>query len=124
MQNFRRGRSTCSLARLPPPVRVPQVAAFQCLQPFIGTALAYLYLGEHPTWWSLGAAGVLAGLVLVIRAPREGGTLGAAAMVAQLRRATSHMGLLVSSTLGSSKSMTFLAGLPAALGPRAPPHDQ
>ena len=53
------------------------MAAFQCLQPFIGTALAYLYLGEHPTWWSLGAAGVLAGLVLVIRAPREGGALGA-----------------------------------------------
>lgn len=39
--------------------RVPhlslQVAAFQCLQPFIGTLLAFLVLNESPTPWDLGA---------------------------------------------------------------------
>lgn len=32
-----------------------QVAAFQCLQPFIGTLLAFLVLNESPTAWDLGA---------------------------------------------------------------------
>lgn len=42
-----------------------QVAAFQCLQPFIGTILAFLVLNEAPTAWDLGAIGIVAGLVLV-----------------------------------------------------------
>ncbi len=42
-----------------------QVAAFQCLQPFVGTALAIVILGEEPTWWDLGAVGVIIGLGLV-----------------------------------------------------------
>ena len=44
-----------------------QVAAFQCLQPFIGTALAFAVLGEKPSVWDLGALGVLAGLLMVVR---------------------------------------------------------
>lgn len=42
-----------------------QVASFQCLQPFLGTLLAFMVLGEHPSWWDLGAIGILAGLGLV-----------------------------------------------------------
>ena len=47
-----------------------QVAAFQCLQPFMGTVLAFLILGEQPSIWDLGAIGVVAGLVLVVREPK------------------------------------------------------
>lgn len=42
-----------------------QVASFQCLQPFLGTTLAFLLLHEHLSFWDLGAFGVLAGLMLV-----------------------------------------------------------
>lgn len=42
-----------------------QVAAFQCLQPFLGTLLAFLVLHEQLSWWDLGAVGVVAGLLLV-----------------------------------------------------------
>jgi len=42
-----------------------QVAAFQCLQPFLGSLLAFLVLREHLSWWDLGAIGVVAGLMLV-----------------------------------------------------------
>jgi len=42
-----------------------QVASFQCLQPFLGSLLAFLVLHEQPTWYDLGAVGVLAGLILV-----------------------------------------------------------
>ena len=34
-----------------------QVAAFQCLQPFMGTLLAFFVLGEQPSVWDLGALG-------------------------------------------------------------------
>lgn len=44
-----------------------QVAAFQCLQPFLGTVLAYFILGEEPTVWDVGAVGILVGLILVSR---------------------------------------------------------
>lgn len=44
-----------------------QVATFQCLQPFVGTILAFTILGEELTWWDLGAFGVIFGLVLVNR---------------------------------------------------------
>lgn len=42
-----------------------QVAAFQCLQPFVGTMLAFAILGEEPSMWDLGAIGVIAGLITV-----------------------------------------------------------
>lgn len=42
-------------ASAPPPLSLEQVAAFQCLQPFIGTLLAFLVLNESPTPWDLGA---------------------------------------------------------------------
>ena len=42
-----------------------QVASFQCLQPFLGSLLAFSVLHEQPTWYDLGAVGVLAGLILV-----------------------------------------------------------
>ncbi|GMH40336.1 hypothetical protein BSKO_08240 [Bryopsis sp. KO-2023] len=44
-----------------------QVATFQCLQPFVGTVLAFTLLGERLTWWDLGAVGVVFGLVIVNR---------------------------------------------------------
>ena len=40
-------------------------AAFQCLQPFVGTILAFAILGEEPSLWDLGAVGVIAGLITV-----------------------------------------------------------
>lgn len=43
-----------------------QVASFQCLQPFVGTLLAFAVLGEEPSAWDLGAVGVLVGLVLIV----------------------------------------------------------
>ena len=45
-----------------------QVAAFPCLQPFLGTLLAFSLLGEAPSWWDLGAVGIVAGLLLTARA--------------------------------------------------------
>ena len=42
-----------------------QVAAFQCLQPFLGTVLAVAVLGEEPSVWDLGAVAVIGGLILV-----------------------------------------------------------
>ena len=44
---------------------VVQVAAFQCLQPFLGTVLAVAVLGEEPSVWDLGAVAVIGGLILV-----------------------------------------------------------
>lgn len=41
------------------------MASFQCLQPFVGTLLAFAILGEQPSVWDLGAVGVIAGLVTV-----------------------------------------------------------
>ncbi|KAK9846139.1 hypothetical protein WJX84_009980, partial [Apatococcus fuscideae] len=57
-----------------------QVASFQCLQPFLGTLLAFMVLGEQPSWWDLGAIGILAGLGLVARdgSKKEGKPLTAA----------------------------------------------
>ena len=54
------------------------MAAFQCLQPFVGTLLAFLFLNERPTVWDLGGFGVLTGLVVVVRdaSAREGGLKG------------------------------------------------
>jgi len=41
----------------------------------MGTVLAFLVLGEQPSVWDLGAVGVVAGLILVVREPK-GETLG------------------------------------------------
>lgn len=43
-----------------------QVAAFQCLQPFVGTLLAFAVLGEEPSVWDVGAVGIFAGLYLIV----------------------------------------------------------
>lgn len=43
-----------------------QVAAFQCLQPFVGTLLAFAVLGEEPSVWDVGAIGIFAGLYLIV----------------------------------------------------------
>ncbi|GAB4820872.1 hypothetical protein N2152v2_007918 [Parachlorella kessleri] len=48
-----------------------QVASFQCLQPFMGTLLAFSVLGEEPTWWDLGALGVVTGLLLIVKDQRD-----------------------------------------------------
>lgn len=42
-----------------------QVAAFQCLQPFLGALLAFLLLHERLSWWDTGAVGIVIGLWLV-----------------------------------------------------------
>ncbi len=59
------------------------MAAFQCLQPFVGTLLAFLVLGEEPTLWDIGAVGVVAGLVLVAK---DTGDLDAHPLVTRIRR--------------------------------------
>lgn len=48
-----------------------QVASFQCLQPFLGSLLAFLVLHEKPSIYDLGAIGVVAGLVLVTTDKRD-----------------------------------------------------
>ena len=59
---------TWACSRLP----ASQVAAFQCLQPFFGTVLSFLFLGERPTAWDLGGIGVISGLVLVTSDAKDG----------------------------------------------------
>ncbi len=54
-----------------------------CPQPFIGSVLSFMVLGEQPTWWDLGAVGVIAGLVLVVREKRD---YEAGTFVGRLRR--------------------------------------
>ncbi|GAB4820825.1 hypothetical protein N2152v2_007871 [Parachlorella kessleri] len=56
---------TWATRHLPP----SEVAAFPCLQPFLGTLLAFSLLGEAPSWWDVGAVGIVAGLLLTARAP-------------------------------------------------------
>ena len=46
-----------------------QVAAFQCLQPPIGSFLGFVILGEALSVWDFGALGVICGLFLVNRDP-------------------------------------------------------
>ena len=41
------------------------MAAFQCLQPLLGSLLAITLLGEEPSLWDLGAVGVIGGLAAV-----------------------------------------------------------
>lgn len=44
-----------------------QVASFQCLQPFVGAALAVMVLGERVNTYDLGAFGIVIGLLMVTR---------------------------------------------------------
>ncbi len=61
------GYRILSLAHEPMRAGLPlQVAAFQCLQPFVGTMLAFAVLGEEPSIWDLGAIGIFTGLLLVV----------------------------------------------------------
>lgn len=80
-----------------------QVAAFQCLQPFIGTLLAFLVLNESPTAWDLGAVGIVAGLVMVSTEKKD---LDTQAVLARIKR------LLTQKSLTLSKSMSNLVNLP------------
>ena len=43
-----------------------QVASFQCLQPFLGSLLAFLVLHEEPSWFDLGAIAIVVGLLCVV----------------------------------------------------------
>ena len=56
--------------------RFSQVAAFQCVQPFFGTVLAFAVLGEEPSMWDLGAVGVIGGLALVSLDKSQAGAAG------------------------------------------------
>lgn len=80
-----------------------QVAAFQCLQPFIGTILAFLVLNEAPTVWDLGAIGIVAGLILVSTDRRDVDTQ---ALLLRIKR------MLTQRTLALSKSVS-MSRLPA-----------
>lgn len=66
-----------------------QVAAFQCLQPFLGTLLAFLVLQEQLSWWDLGAVGVVAGLLLVSLDTKYE-ALTNASLAASMRRVASY----------------------------------
>ena len=67
-----------------------QVAAFQCLQPFVGALLACTILGEEPSIWDVGAIGVIAGLYVVAKEPKPSDTK---ALISKLRRAVSRSSL-------------------------------
>ena len=86
--------ATRPAAHLPPPT---QVAAFQCLQPMLGTLLAFLYLNEAPTPWDLGALGIVAGLLLVTTDQRR--EVDTPAVLARLRRLLSQPRSLSSANL-------------------------
>lgn len=66
-----------------------QVAAFQCLQPFLGSILAFLVLQEQLSWWDLGAIGVVAGLFLVTLETKYE-ALSKASLSASMRRVASY----------------------------------
>lgn len=78
-----------------------QVAAFQCLQPFIGTLLAFTVLHEQPSMWDLGAFPIVAGLVLVSTDKKDiDSGWQAQAVMARLKRMISskHLAALSKST--------------------------
>lgn len=64
-----------------------QVAAFQCLQPFVGALLACTILGEEASIWDLGAIGVIGGLYLVAKEPKP---MDTGAMLSKLKRVVSR----------------------------------
>jgi O-acetylserine/cysteine efflux transporter len=60
------------IARKASNYRVDQVAPFILLMPIIGVLLAFLFLNEQPSALVLcGGVAILAGLGLVVRAPKE-----------------------------------------------------
>uniref|UniRef100_A0A061RX60 WAT1-related protein n=1 Tax=Tetraselmis sp. GSL018 TaxID=582737 RepID=A0A061RX60_9CHLO len=65
---------TWAASRLP----ASRVAAFQCLQPIAGTLIGWAALGERLTPWDLGAAGIVGGLALVVRAEEPSAAAAAA----------------------------------------------
>ncbi len=69
-----------------------QVAAFQCLQPFVGTILAFAVLGEEPSPWDLGAVGIFAGLYLIVSDRKD--LLASHPVVTGMRRMLSQQSLL------------------------------
>ena len=75
-----------------------QVAAFQCLQPLLGSLLAITLLGEEPSLWDLGAIGVVGGLAAV-SFDRTGSKVA------------------VSDYLPSSRTLSQKLSKPAVLGP-------
>lgn len=68
-----------------------QVAAFLCLQPFVGAVLAIAALGEELSIWDVGAIGMIGGLVLVARDPHE-----TTAMFCKTKRIVSQTSLVKS----------------------------
>lgn len=70
-----------------------QVASFQCLQPFVGTLLAFLVLGEEPSIWDLGAVGVVAGLVLVAFDRKDESAPFSNLVVSRMKKIMSHSSL-------------------------------
>ncbi|KAK9845426.1 hypothetical protein WJX81_006144 [Elliptochloris bilobata] len=87
-----------------------QVASFQCLQPFVGTLLAFAVLGEEPSVWDLGAIGVLVGLVLVV-SDKHDLQAGSAALVGSLRRILSQQ-LLAMKAAPAAAAAISLKGRP------------
>ena len=72
------------------------MAAFQCLQPFVGALLACTILGEEPSIWDVGAIGVIGGLYLVAKEPKSVDTT---AMLSRLKRVVSRTSLTSDSWL-------------------------
>ena len=75
-----------------------QVAAFQCLQPFVGTLLAFLVLAEQPTAWDLGAIGIVAGLLLVSTSS-DRRDIDTHAVMTRIRRLLSHRNLMLTKSV-------------------------
>ena len=85
-----------------------QVASFQCLQPFLGSLLAFLVLHEKLSWWDGGAVGVLAGLVLVSTDKKDVGWGGAGMMTrvrSAIARTKSRAGMALQLGLPSVKEV-------------------
>ena len=80
-----------------------QVAAFQCLQPFVGTILAFVVLGEEPSPWDLGAVGIFAGLYLIVSDKKD--LLASHPVVTGMRR-------MLSQHAGSAQNLLALSQLP------------
>lgn len=67
------------------------MAAFQCLQPFVGTLLAFAVLGEEPSVWDVGAVGIFAGLYLIVSDRKD--LLASNPVVSGVRRILSQQSL-------------------------------
>ena len=94
------------------PCVTAQVAAFQCLQPFVGTILAFAVLGEEPSPWDLGAVGIFAGLYLIVSDKKD--LLASHPVVTGMRR-------MLSQHAGSAQNLLALSQLPGLPTFRAQP---